>query len=63
MSGTGQGFHSTHPSAPPSGYTGPAYSLTLVYPPELSGQSIALTPELTLVHAGKVALGMPAEDM
>jgi len=45
---SGDGFQSTHPSAPPSGYTGPAYALTLVYPAELAGQSIALTPELTL---------------
>jgi transcriptional regulator with GAF, ATPase, and Fis domain len=46
--GTGQGFSSTHPSAPPSGYTGPGYALTLVYPPELAGQSIALAQDLTL---------------
>ncbi|HEX9622583.1 MAG TPA: sigma 54-interacting transcriptional regulator [Polyangiaceae bacterium] len=44
----GPGYQSTHPKAPASGWTTPEQVLTLVHPPELAGQSIPLSLNLTL---------------
>ncbi len=51
MSRDGSFFHSTHPSAPPSGVAGTDLTLTLVHPPELAGQRFALVPGLVLGRA------------
>jgi transcriptional regulator with PAS, ATPase and Fis domain len=44
-------FQSTHPNAPASGFSGSELALTLVYPPELAGQTTPLSSGLMLGRA------------